>query len=318
MSNRIYKDFNIFSRALVGSKDVDPTYFVIKRIIEAKQYQPEWFAFCYTAFYSLETAIKMCDKMPTAAHWDENMFEYLRKGNGDKSELTKFGHERRGTARNVNEQIKMFNEIVNFVANVDSRKNPTKILEGKTYYHSQQFFREGIQKLPQHSVWASFKLAEIFEKALGYSQFTIPDLGLDGRDPNSTDGPVGGLRLLFGTEEVYDSSFFTIWNSFGRKLSEAWNVDIGEIETACCKWYKFHSGKYYIGHDIDEFQDLREVLTPTEYRHCVKDFDPAVFSKTGGVNKVLKSAYKDTSVIHNSYYATKVKDADVVEIMLSL
>ena len=42
--------FEVFSRALIASKDCDPTYPVINNIIKTKQYHPEWFAFCYVAF----------------------------------------------------------------------------------------------------------------------------------------------------------------------------------------------------------------------------------------------------------------------------
>jgi hypothetical protein len=319
MSNRIYRDFDIFSRALIGSRDVDPTYIFIKNLLREKnEIKPEWFAFCYVAFYSLETAYKMCEHMPTPKHWDSKLFEYLRKGNGSNSNLTRFGHERRGTARNVNEQIKMFDYISEFVECIDTRKNPIRLVEGKTYFQDNNSFKQAVQNIPQHSVWAAFKLAEIFEKSLGYNQFAIPDLGLDGRDPNSTDGPVGGLRTLFGTEEQYDKSYFKIWNEFGFKLADAWKADIGEVETCFCKWYKFKSGKYYINHDIDELIELKHTLGKELFEQCVIDFDQNIFLNKKGVEKDKKSLYKDTGVIYNSHYHSKIPKCDVVEIMLSL
>jgi hypothetical protein len=267
------------------------------------------------AFYSLETAVKMCDIMPNPSKWDEDLFRQLRQS----KTLSKFGHERRGTARNIEQQVKMFDQIAEFIPLIQKQNKLYSPKQG-VYFHNNTHFKSTIQKLPQHSVWASFKLAEIFEKSLGYNQFTIHDLGLEGRDPNSSDGPIGGLRVLFGQNIQYDKDWFDIWNRFGSLLAQEWGVDMGEVETCFCKFYKLHSGKYYVGHDINEFYELKHVLSEDEYKDCV-DFDSELLKQTEnykGVNKDLKQKFRDQRMLVNKHFADKLQQIDIEDIILQL
>ena len=303
MNKKLYTDFDIFTRALVNSRDVDPIYPVLKNIIQTFQFEPEWFTFVYVAFYNIESAIRMCNYMKTTKQWDEGLFRKLRQ-----QEITKFGHERRGTARNVDNQVRMFNDIVKFIEQIDNRKNPKMMLRNKTYYDTNHIFQEAIQSLPFHSVWSSFKIAEIFEKSLGYEQFKIKDLGITGKDTNSTDGTIAGLRLLFGSDFKYNTDWYEIWNKFGIDLSKAYNYDIGEIETCFCKFNKLYSGNYYIGHDIDEFFELKVLLGKSFYWLVENQFDYEVKE----LNKKEKTFYKNTGNILNSEYAIHTPSDDVI------
>lgn len=312
MNLKFYKNFDLYSRALMGSKDVDPTYPVIKSIVEKEGFDPQWFAFVYVAFYNLETAIKMCRCMPNHTEYDPLAFQYLRQ----TGELKKFGHERRGTARNIETQMNNFEHICHFLDFTHGRTDASNPLWNDCFY-SQEDFRTALQTLPFHGGWASFKIAEIFEKSFGYKQFTIPDLGVVGRDPNSNDGPVGGLRHLYGREHNFDESWYGIWDDFGSKLASAWGVDIGMIETCLCKFHKLVSGKYHVGHDIEELVELRHVLDKTVYHDIMSEnFDEYFWAGVSGVRKEHKNLYATTGQVINSEFARYYPEVDVLELIL--
>lgn len=313
-----YKDFDVYSRALIGSNDVDPTYPVIKSIIQKEGFDPYWFSFVYVGFYSLETAIKMCRVMPSHREWNPKVFAEKRS----TREWGKFGHERRGTARNITTQINNFEAITHFLEfiNWEDKKDAEVKHKNEIWYdslQSQPEFRAALQTLPFHGGWASFKLAEIWEKSLGFTHFAIPDLGVAGRDPNSNDGPVGGLRWLYGRDSQYDDSWYSVWDDLGSRLARAWRVDIGKVETCLCKWHKMKSGKYYIGHDIHEFHELEPVLGRKHYRQIMAEhFDPQIWEDFHGIQKQWKSVYANTGEILFSNFADKLPSADILSIML--
>ena len=225
-NGQFFKDFDVFSRALIASKDVDPTYPLVEDIVEEYDFDPEWFVFCYVAFYSIETSIKMCLEMPTRESWDEDLFRHMR----DKKVLSKFNHERRGSCRNVDNQVKLFEGAITFINEYTTYHNviTNDIIDNRK-------FRTLLEKTPFHGAWASFKIAELFEKSLGYEDLAIPDLGLEGRDPNKNDGPIGGIRWLYGRNNTYYKDYFPEFNRFGFNLAHDWGGGIGvfKYRAAC-------------------------------------------------------------------------------------
>lgn len=316
MDQKLYKDFDLYSRALMGSNDVDPTYPVIKSIVQKEGFDPYWFSFVYVGFYSLETAIKMCREIPAHEDWHRNKKLFIERRN-DKT-WSKFGHERRGTARNIQTQVNNFSAVAVFLETINDEMEfltASEII--KNWHVDQASFRTALQTLPFHGGWASFKIAEIFEKAFGVEQFAIPDLGVVGRDPNSNDGPVGGLRWLYGREHTYDSNWYSIWDDLGSRLARAWRVDIGKVETCLCKWHKMKSGKYYIGHDIHEFHELEPVLGRREYRDIMREhFDSEIWENFHGIQKQWKNTYATRGDIIFNNFANKYPEADVLQIIL--
>lgn len=316
MTAKLYADFDVYSRALIGSNDVDPTYPVIKSIVKREGFDPYWFAFVYVGFYNLETAILMCREIPSHEYWYDNKKLFANRRN-DKV-WSKFGHERRGTARNIQTQINNFSAVAVFLETInDEMEYMTASEVVKNWHVDQASFRAALQTLPFHGGWASFKIAEIFEKAFGMEQFIIPDLGVVGRDPNSNDGPVGGLRWLYGRENEYDSTWYSVWDDLGSRLASAWGVDIGRVETCLCKWHKMVSGKYYIGHDIHEFHELEPVLGRKTYRSIMQDhFDSEIWEEFHGIQKQWKNVYATKGDILFSNFANKYPEVDVLQLML--
>lgn len=304
----IYQTFDRFGRALIGSRDVDPVYPFVKSLVKKKDFEPEWFVFVYVAFYNLESAIQICEEMPTREDWDATKFRQLR------TRIKKFGHERRGTCRNVDNQVIMLDAVVEAIDIIHKERMGeihAPILD------DNPSFRDFLMGLPFHGLWASYKIAELFEKSLGYSSLRIEDLGLTGRDPNSNDGPVGGLRHLYGREEMYDESFFPVWNRFGFNLAKAWGVDIGEVETCFCKFHKLVSGKYHIGHDIEEFIELSHVLDRKTYKSIMREnFDERLWEGLPGLMKPNKSKFSKEGLLLNADFGDKYPKADVFQILM--
>jgi hypothetical protein len=295
MDRDIHKDFDIFSRALIVSGDDDPTYPVVRKIVNHYNFQPEWFTFMYVSFYNLESAIEVCKEMPTMRDWKSSKFIQLRE------HIKLFGHERRGTNRIILNQV---NALEHIIRNFKLSKTEDNLT-----------LRKKIEKYPFHGPWAAFKIAEIFEKSFDYSNLTIKDLGIDDRDVNRSDGPIGGLRWLYGRDNVYDDSYKKVWNNFGNNLSKAWGVDIGKTETVLCKFHKLVSGKYYPAHDVDELYELKNVLGDKAYKSIVVNTFPKL-NEIKGVNKNLKGLYKREGTIMYEELANELPSADVYQILM--
>lgn len=303
-TKQFYEDFDIFSRALIASKDVDPTYPFINRLIFEYSFDPEWFAIAYVNFYSLASAIIFCNEFPSRDDFNKQKFIQMRN---DKV-ISHMGVERRGTQRNLENQVIMF------------EKSIIALKKRKFDFSNQTAFRKStMQNLHLYGVWASFKLSEVFEKSLNYGDLRIQDLGIQGKDPNSNDGPIGGLRWLFGRKDHYDNSHIALWDKLGIKLRDAWKVDLGEVETCLCKWHKICSGNYYIGHDIDEFWELRFVMTEEVFFNCMSIFDSSFLTPRHGVDKNKKKLFLQHGLLFNRHFESVNKNkADVIQIIMDL
>lgn len=297
-----FDSFERYSRALIASKDVDPTYPVVRWIIDFYGFNGPWFIFCYGAFYSLDSAIRMCRAFPTPESFDEEAFRHIR----EHKTINKFGHERRGSCRNPNNQVGLFRDAISFINRLDQYKD----------INNTQF-RTELKKLSFQGEWASYKIAELFEKSLGYTSLTIPDLGLEGKDPNRNDGPVGGLRWLYGREHKYSTEIYPTWNRFGEELAKGWGVGMGEVETCLCKWHKMCSGKYWIGHDIAEFVELEQVIGEGDYKQMMTElFNPVMWHGIYEFPKHLKSAFAKQGHMENEIFSRKYPEIDVYEILM--
>ncbi len=298
-----FQDFDIYSRALIASRDVDPVYGFIKSTLEHFDFEPEWFCFAYTTFYSLESAMIFCRKFPWADKYKKEDFFDMRV----KGIISKMGHERRGSQRNPANQNAMFEAF-----------RGKCLYEKKLSFLNQIEFKKSLAlNVPMHGPWATFKVAEVFEKVLGWTSLSIPDLGIDDKDSNSNDGPIGGLRHLYGLDNTYDKSIYPTWNNFGLELSKAWGVDLGEVESALCKWHKLVSGNYYIGHDIDELWELKDVWGKPFFEVMEENFaEDFVYIERHGVQKQLKKNYIDNGEIINEVYAELLPKADVYQILM--
>lgn len=296
----IYKDFDLFTRMLIGGGDHDPVYPLVKDVTDHYGFDPEWFTFVYVAFYNLESAIKFCQVASESSKFSSKVWNIGK---------LRFGHERRGNIRNIVNLTTLFQSV---------RRNKISIQESLKK-EDNKGFRKFVETIPFHGGWSSFKIAEIFEKSFGYENLSISDLGLDGRDPNSNDGPIGGLRHLYGRDNTYDKGYFPVWNRFGENLAKAYGVGMGEIETCLCKFHKTVSGKYFVGHDVQEFIELKPVLGEKVYnRIMLKNFNPVLWADKTHFEKEHKNHYQRTGKLINQdfLFQNKYPEVDVYEILM--
>ncbi len=299
----LYEDFDVFARALIASNDCDPVYPFIRSTLKHFSFEPEWFCFAYTTFYSLESAMIFCKNFPEMKDYKTGKFFDLRAS----KVIHHMAAERRGNQRTMINQDKMFQGFIN--------ANETWGLD----YNTNQRFRKSLaDEIPFHGAWATFKVAEVFEKVLLIKTLKIKDLGIDGREPNSNDGPCGGLRWLYGRDNEYDKTIFPHWNRFGENLAKGWGVDIGEIETSLCKFHKLKTGKYYIGYDTEELCELRLDWGNQVFDNIMKEnFDERFWKGVHGVRKEFKTRYKNCNVIINDDFAGKYRKLDVLQTILN-
>ncbi len=326
----LYEEFDRFSRALICSNDVDPTYPVVRDIVNMYKFDPLWFAFVYVSFYNLSSAIKFCSRIPHPDFWNKNAKSEFKvwRTNGT---LKDFGHERRGTNRNLLNQIKIYDAVKDLSEKLEKADNEGhgNAMRNKVFGDNPTF-RSYIQKtIPFHGGWASFKLAEIFEKSYCYKDLAIPDIGLKDRDPNSNDGPVGGLRWLYGRDHAFDKSIFPVWDRFAENLVEAYRavndedvvsapaIDIGVIETCFCKYHKIRSGNYYIGHDIHEFVELKHVMKESEYEEIMyNNFTDVLWKDVKGIEKKHKPLFANEGKLINEEFGVRIGRVNVYEILM--
>lgn len=275
-----FSNFEKYVHALVKSKDCDPTYPLIKQVIKEEKFDPEWFLFVYVLYYNLDAAIQVCRIFPTRESWSEPEFK------AKAGHIRKFGAERRGTHRIYENQLKAFEGWF-----------AVDLTEAQWTYGCYAF-RELIKSIPFQGDWAAFKLTELHEKSLGFQNLAPKNMDIGVRDVNSSLGPVGGCRCLYGIEHVYPQSIATEWEAMGVSMAARWGYDLGEIETALCKWSKMSKGSYFVGHDIQEFIHLKHLWSPEVFNMMMEscEFPKEMWKQELDVKK-LKKAYKDKKVL---------------------
>jgi len=232
-----YGDFEKASLALIQTKDVDPVYPFLQKIIQHEKFDPETAVFMYVYYYSIESMIHfmrmVSDSTETVCF----------------NKITKFGMERGRTP-----QVR---RLENF------QKAYQRWLEIKpllvTKEHNFDSGRELFKTIPYFGDWACYKICEVLDQTLGYNNLRIHGLGIENSDPNKNTGPIFGLRYLYGIDQKYDRKILTKWEEFGWELSKKWSAPIGQVESCLCKVPKIlHKGSYVIGHDINEFLALKK------------------------------------------------------------
>lgn len=272
-----FNDFEIFSKALVNSNDVDPVYPFLKNIIKYEGFDPVQAVFWYGYFYSIESMVKLLR--------GEITFEEAR-----------YGIERARTPQ------------VRISTNKERTLSAWKALEPAKYAQKascSREFAEFIKQVPYFGGWVSYKYTELFEKTLGFSNLAPKDMNIAAGDVNGNGGPCGGLRWLYGIDQKYTRDVIPEWEALGVTLAHKWGFDLGEVETCLCKYRKLRAGKYFVGHDIQEFTHLHGLWTPAVFKTLMREsgFDETLFRD--GFVKENKMMYKRNSVIVNAQYAEK-------------
>ncbi len=303
MIRSVYQDFDIFSRALFQSNDIDPDYLIIKEFGEMLDLNPFWFAFCYLNYYDIYSGIEMSRFFPKPEDWNEKDFTKVSLEN-----KFNFCRERKGNARKIEVQVKGFQTFLNF-------------------YYSPEFqhslkdadrMRTNIMKLYNQGAMIGYKYIEVLQKSFGFTALTPPDMNMKNY-PSKIDSTLGafGIKYLYGIEHDYDKEFIKHWEAVGANLAKAYGVDAGAVETCCCKFAKLSKGRYYLGYDIYEHFQLEELVGESEYKRIMsKHFDERWW-KTPTIYKEHMDAYKRRKeLVFCDDFISDYPEVNVLEIIM--
>jgi hypothetical protein len=271
-----FNDFEIYAKALVNSKDVDPVYPFLKEVIAVEGFNPVDAVFWYGYFYSIESMVRFLRHEISFAE-------------------AKYGIERGRTPQvrrpeNMAKTVKAWNDA-----------NMLKVASEAS--NSREFAAFLTKTVPYFGGWVSYKYTELFEKVLGYTNLAPSDMNVAAGNVNGNGGPCGGLRCLYGPTVTYTTAIVPEWEELGKTLSAKWGYDLGEIETVLCKYRKLTAGNYYIGHDIAELKHCEGLWSPEKFKSMMLNagFHESLWS--GGLVKKNKIEYKKNRLILNSQFA---------------
>lgn len=256
--NRL-SDFVKFGRRMLSSKDIDPLYPVLSYLQKDMDESAKlWHSFLYVAWYNLPSATIAFDKHPDPAEGWRLI--------GDIEAKWATGVERR-----ANRGGKVASHISSFLDDVQFHKganDPCGILgwhqEDLTSKDSDKWpeinwgiLNKRIQGIYLNGRWAAYKHLEVLRRVNGMN-LRAPDMG-----NQFSSGPREGLAMFYGELEGQGPAVIEILDEQGldlqqRVASRGLEVDIEELETLLCNWKSLMKSKYYVGHDIDEFQEQIE------------------------------------------------------------
>lgn len=222
------------------SGDIDPVYPTVRKLLDEWALDPTdelRFLVFYEAWYSLPSAVTAWLEM---GGWHGQRVP-------ERLALLPTGIERRGLrGGGITEHLVNAWEVVPLL----------------TPEYGWGVLRGSVERIHGNGRWASYKLAELCQRVLGWP-LVPPDAG----HADST-GPRQGLELLMGETflgnsarviETLDAA--TEWIT--EALRPAGVRDVAETETMLCDFHALVDGRYYVGHDWDVMLHHTPVEGPT-------------------------------------------------------
>jgi hypothetical protein len=230
-----------FGAALLRTGDLDPVYIAL---VGAKL-DPNLLArvcLAYWCFYSLGAACYIAEN-------PKKFWERMRVAAANTDPLRRW--PRAAERRHFRGQ-----QAILAVENFASKGSPEKIVDhmcsGGTY-HVVAKTAETYRGIGQ---WASWKIADMAERVLGYSvDFSDADLGIY-KDPRQGLALIrtGDWKYPITDEELKDTVKKELrWiRQFSAPPMRDRSCGIAELETYACKLKSFRKGHYFVGKDIKE------------------------------------------------------------------
>lgn len=289
-----YKTFDLFTRALIGANDVDPDYLVLQEIRKRYNFHPIWYAFMFCSFDDQVSAFRLTKEMPTPEAWNAKLFLKLRE------EVKGFGGRRRGSGTVAVNQVRTFDKLKLFLE------------ENKFDFSTNLNYRKQIQKkIPYYGETQAFKVGETSFWLSGKKSIELNDLGLEQKNLNAKYAVVGGLRELFGKENTYDKNIIPVWEDFSYLLGEYYGVEKLRIETCLCEFSKLLRGRYYVGHKISYFYQLKPYIGNNNYYSIMENHFDEYLYKDEATCYEKKRSYIQKGKIENLKFAKKTPSVDV-------
>lgn len=233
-----------FGKHLIGSKDIDPVYPVLRRLERGlTEEQKLWMSFLYVGWYHLPVAAEVFDLFPEP---NRDLLNYINP---------KFPT---GIERRAHRGGNITKHLEDFFSKIESAGGIKWYFTNGLYHddHRQNWMvmNERLQQIHGNGRWAAYKHCEILRR-VHHLPLEAPDMG-----NRFSSGPREGLATLYGPLEGQGDAVILTLDKQGLDLQrrlkkQGLAVDIEQLETILCNWKSLVKGKYYVGHDIDEMQE---------------------------------------------------------------
>lgn len=275
-NRKYYADYLKFATAQVTSWDIDPVYPVVKTLLTGDDLETQaWKLFVFLGYYHLGSAYTMWQRYP---HADEGILT------DPLTTSLATGTERRGFRGN--------RLILRYFRSVLTRKGSLYAWLASQGNWSK--LRVALETLEFCGPWASFKMADLCSWVLGLD-ITAPDIG-------QGSGSVAGWRDLWGDLTPNPHNCALVLERCRKDGAGFETID--QMETTLCDFHSLVSGRYYVGHDIDQMlEQLLRMKQPVQpFFEARAAVIPAKYlgeqSGWGGVRKHLNTLYKNSKVLY--------------------
>lgn len=287
------EDYALFHRLAVETRDVDPTYPVIRHVQSSASSTEArlWLTFLHVAYYHLGSALRVWSLVPTPGAVPGDLFKLPcateRRGHRDPRRLERH-------LLSLLEKAEQHGSLSSWLS--DRLPNdPCRAWDVLT---------ERIMSVWGNGRWAAYKTCELLWKVNG-----LPLRAYDMGHAHSS-GPRQGLGLLYAglpagnskrdVEQLDGLSQILIDKLSGLGLAAA----VEEVETTLCDFHALADGRYYVGHDIDQMlAQLRAVpgdaieLALTARQHTLPSAYLGELGGWSGVQDNRKRIYRDHRTI---------------------
>lgn len=236
----VWEDYIKFHQLALETRDVDPTYPVLKQL----------------AFYeglTPEDRIRLVMRFVAYYHLGSGLASFL----GETGPLP-CATERRGHRddRKLQKHLGALRDVENTAGGWHGYFKP--VFDGNNPKSNWETLQLRLLDIYGNGRWASYKTAEILWKVcgfpveasdMGHAYSSGPRQGLDLLIPNLPRGNSKGV--------VRDLDTASNWVC-ARLRKEGLPAPVEEVETTLCDFHALATGRYYVGHDIDQM--LRQLL----------------------------------------------------------
>lgn len=273
LNDKEWKLFCDFSLALVRSKDLDPTYPVLKLVFKKRGFDQSTsllYLLIYLGFYDLgETERYFQESKRFAVPLDTKSFNKATERRGFRGN---------SKANNLFLRYEFFQKFCEELWSCSFE--PTE---------GWKRTRGLIESFENCGSWASFKMADLLKNVLDFP-ITSPDFGTGGG--SATAGPIPGLVRLTGLSWKECSSNIELQqNLFSKACERVPFKGMEEMETALCDYNSFRKGGYYVGHDIDKQMEMFKNLPAVYWETRREVFGEEFLGELNGWTGVRKHLY---------------------------